>query len=139
MSPINPNSIKPLSAEDFADFMHKLSTESTKVVALLVNPVTGLSFSLAGRPERDGDTFIVWGKGASNSSRFSEASSLRISIARLGTLLCRFADPRILPPLPVGLEGREDEIAFSFGLVFNLPDGSLLIFMDFSELPPPTS
>jgi hypothetical protein len=124
--------MKPLSKQEVADFMHKLSTESTKVVAQLVNPLTGVTCSLAGRSERDGDTFTVWAEKTSAASRFTEASTFKVSVSRLEAFMCRFADPRILPIPP----GWESEAAFSFGLVFNLPDGSLLIFMDFSDQPP---
>ena len=118
--------------------MHKLSTESRKVLVLFFNTAMGVSFTLPGRLQVDaGGTITVHRDGTPPSidpSGFVDTPGFVTSLPALLKVPCEFADPRTFKSdgSPLGaLFGREP--LFTFSLVFIFPNGSLLIFMEVNE------
>jgi hypothetical protein len=132
------NSKHPLSPQEVTDFMHKLSTESRKVLVLFFNTAMGVSFTLPGRLQVDaGGTITVHRDGTPpsiDSSGFVDTPGFVTTLSALLTVPCEFADPRAFKSdgSPLGAL-FEREPLFTFSLVFIFPNGSLLIFMEVNE------
>jgi hypothetical protein len=127
--------MKPLSEQEIRDFIHKLSTESKKVVALFSNPSMGISFTLPGRLTLGLDGTITVHTEELGSrlpiSGFTKASVFTTSLASLLTVPCGFSDPREFKGVPP--PGFEREVPITFSLGFTFSNGSLLVLMEVGE------
>jgi hypothetical protein len=129
------NSAKPpLPLQDVKDFLHRLSTESKKVVLLFSDVNSGISASLAGKLEigKDGEFVIVHSLPSGPVvDPLKELSSFRLLLPILLSFPCVFADPRELDgsPFAAFLAGG---MRFSFAIIFALPAGFLAL-MEFDE------
>jgi hypothetical protein len=128
------NSAKPaLSPEEVKDFLHRLSTESKKVVLTFSDVNLGVSASLAGKLEigKDGEFVIVHSLPTGPVvDPLKELSTFRLS-PRILSFPCVFADPRELDNSPFA-SFVTGGMRFSFGIVFALPAGFLAL-MEFDE------
>jgi hypothetical protein len=116
-SPLKPSQLSP---QELNDFLHRLSTESKKVVALfadakVVCSVCGTARVLEG--------FLL--VSPKLDAGIVETSSFRVALAQLHAVPCAFMDPREFKNGPFAAF-FETEVRFVFCICCFLPQGGFL-------------
>lgn len=121
-----------LPPQDVKDLLHRLSTESTKVLAVFFN--SQIVISVIGTIEMVASGAITLRSATAGNPGILESSGLTAFMPFLLSVPCEFADPRLFDNGPFAGFFRE-EVRFEFGLTFIFPDGSILVFMEIKEIP----
>jgi hypothetical protein len=114
----------PLSPQEINDFLHRLSTESKKVVALFAD--SKMLCSVCGTA-RMVDGFLV--VSPQHDAGMAETSGIRVALAQLCAVPCEFIDPREFKNGPFA-SFFETEVRFDFCLCFMFPKGGFLSLVE---------
>jgi hypothetical protein len=121
------NSKNPLSSREITDFIHRFSTESKKVLAVVSDLNTGFFFSLAGKIEVNPEGILmVHGEGA--PALVDTPVFVTSTVALLGSV-CEFADASMFKGGPFSNFFAND-VPFTFGLVFIFRPGAMLCLLE---------
>lgn len=126
----NMNSSETITPQEISSFLERLSASSTKTLAAFSDSKCSIGFSISGRLSVD-DAGIVSVRTRGESS-VVESSLLETSVAELVNASCVYLSRSEVKRTPF-FNGFERELPFTFGILFDLPNGSKLALFEIAE------
>jgi hypothetical protein len=117
---IQPEKPSPLSPQEIDDFIHKFTTDSKHVLALLT--ACGVNCIVNGTARNVARSLVV---SPRHDVGMVETSGLTIGISQLRTATCAFIDPREFKSTPFA-SFFDKEVRLEFCLCFMFPQGGVL-------------
>ena len=124
------NSSETISPQEISSFLERLSASSTKTLAAFSDSKCSMGFSISGRLSVD-DAGIVSVRTRGTSS-VVESSFLETSVADLVNASCTYLSRSEAKGTPF-FSGFERDLPFTFGILFDLPNGSKLALFEIAE------
>ncbi len=126
----NMNSSETITPQEISGFLERLSASSTKTLAAFSDCKCSIGFSISGWLSVD-DTGIVSVRTRGTSS-VAESSLLETSVAELVNATCVYLSRSEVKGTPF-FNDFERELPFTFGVLFDLPNGSKLALFELAE------
>jgi hypothetical protein len=124
------SSSKTVTPQEVSSFLERLSASSTKTLAAFSDSKCSIGSSVSGQLSVD-DAGIV---SVRTRGTFSvlESSLLETSMDELANASCTYLSRSEVKESPF-FNGFERELPFTFGILFNLPNGSKLALFEIAE------